>query len=203
MDELTLKLRALKVCSIFHFHGDLADTMATYTPMRYMVVSQNTYDSAEYWVDGFAADAANVVEVLQGIDTPDWRFAYLFDLEAKGDFTEPVKGVQRGWKFKGRTAYESAVDPRLPADVGAYDVDWLREVWDLWEDEVYCRDLLKQHLADQQPLTADEVDKIVEWGVAEESDFEERLPEKFWHKSHEPFPEGWTEQDQKEAEGGS
>lgn len=69
-------------------------------------------------------------------------------------------------------------------------------------DRIYARDYLTQHLVDGEPLTKEDVDEIVAAGVAKVSDFEERLPLRWWHKSHEPFPEGWTQADQDAANGG-
>ena len=69
-------------------------------------------------------------------------------------------------------------------------------------DRIYARDYLTQHLVDGQPLTAEDVSDIVNAGVAKRGDFEERLPKAFWHKSHEAFPEGWTQADNDAANGG-
>lgn len=63
-------------------------------------------------------------------------------------------------------------------------------------DYTFARDTLNQHLVDGESLTESEVDDIVAAGVAPKSDFEERLPLCWWHNSFEPFPEGWTEEDQ-------
>jgi len=69
-------------------------------------------------------------------------------------------------------------------------------------EHCYARDLLHEHIAGQQSLDAKQVAGIVDAGVADEGDFEERLPGQFWYSSeHEPFPEGWTQEDQDEANG--
>ena len=74
-------------------------------------------------------------------------------------------------------------------------------------DRIYARDFFKQHLVDAEPLTGEDVQEVVDSGLAYEgqrlkpSDFEERLPGQFWHKSHEPFPEGWTQANQDAANG--
>jgi len=57
------------------------------------------------------------------------------------------------------------------------------------------QDVLNAHLHDQQPLTAGEVDSIIRNDVASVADFEERLPDRWWHDSFDPFPEGWTDED--------
>jgi len=67
-------------------------------------------------------------------------------------------------------------------------------------DRQYCKDLLTQHLVDGQPLTALQVSNIVGFEIAPAKDFEERLPGRFWHNSHEPFPEDWSEEDQAAVE---
>lgn len=68
-------------------------------------------------------------------------------------------------------------------------------------DRVYARDYLTQHLVDGEPLTREDVDDIVAAGVAKLSEFEERLPNRWWHESHEPFPEGWSDEDDKAVNG--
>jgi hypothetical protein len=39
------------------------------------------------------------------------------------------------------------------------------------------------------------VDSIIRNDVASVADFEERLPDRWWHDSFDPFPEGWTDED--------
>jgi len=56
-------------------------------------------------------------------------------------------------------------------------------------DRAYWRDVVTQHLVDQQPLTREQVESIHEADVHNRHEFEERMPGKFWHESFPPFPE--------------
>ena len=69
-------------------------------------------------------------------------------------------------------------------------------------NNTFARDYLKQHIVDGQPLSALELALIVEAGVADFVEFEERLPHQWFHNSHEPFPDGWTQADQDEVSDG-
>lgn len=66
-------------------------------------------------------------------------------------------------------------------------------------DRAYWRDVVTQHLVDQQPLTREQVENIVRFVDGKVEDYEERLPNQFWHSSFPPFPEGW-EEDMREIE---
>ena len=69
-------------------------------------------------------------------------------------------------------------------------------------DRIYARDYLKEHIVKQFALNTEDVTDIVAAGVASQDDFAERLPGRWFHNSHEAFPEGWTQADQDAANAG-
>ena len=57
-------------------------------------------------------------------------------------------------------------------------------------DRAYWRDVVTQHLVDQQPLTREQVEAIHEAGVTSVEEFEHRGGGWYWHVSFPPFPDG-------------
>ena len=65
-----------------HLHCDQNVDEEADNIQRYMVLSNNTHDTHEHWIDGFSGNIEGALALVTGIDE-EWVFAGIYDLQAE------------------------------------------------------------------------------------------------------------------------
>lgn len=126
-----LKLRALDLISMFHWHLDYVEQLCSQTPARYAVVSESVQVPGNHWIDGFVEDLNQAADLWAGLDE-EWTLVGVFDLA--GEPGSPLERVPARIRYVlggldddeastvvGIGAHESSLN-----EVGFYDSRWAR-----------------------------------------------------------------------------